>query len=197
VWLHLLEMHQTQTYAKYVRMAPPRPAETLPTPAETNNSHTGRLYEKTLQEHPRSCKASGATPAGALARPHGTALHPGGKTVPSASISLYGILTDTTADARVLLSGTTIGVLKNRGKTHFLSQKTKHKRTHKRKTHPRQSRLSSRGPRSWRPQRPTRTVSPSHPRAKLRFARGAQHHTIETPPRLRAGRPPWVRFRLA
>jgi hypothetical protein len=27
--------------------------------------------KKTLQEHPRSCKASGARPAGPLARPHG------------------------------------------------------------------------------------------------------------------------------
>jgi hypothetical protein len=79
-WLHLLEMRQTQTYAKYVRMAPPRPAEILLTPAETNTSHTGRLCEKTLQEHPRSCKASGATPAGALVRPHGTAQHLGGRT---------------------------------------------------------------------------------------------------------------------
>jgi hypothetical protein len=37
--------------------------------------------EKTLQEHPRSCKASGATPTGALARPHGIAQHPGGKNI--------------------------------------------------------------------------------------------------------------------
>jgi hypothetical protein len=75
-WLHLLEMHRTQTYAKYVRMAPPRPTEILLTPAKTNTSHTGRLCEKTLQGHPRSCKASGATPAGALVLPHGAAQHP-------------------------------------------------------------------------------------------------------------------------
>jgi hypothetical protein len=62
VWLHLLEMHRMQTYAKYVRMAPPRPAEILPTPAKTNTSHTGILCEKTLQEHPRSCKALGLHP---------------------------------------------------------------------------------------------------------------------------------------
>jgi hypothetical protein len=58
---------------RYVSMAPPRPAETLPILAETNTSHTDKLYEKTLQEHPRSYKAPGATPAGALACPHGTA----------------------------------------------------------------------------------------------------------------------------
>jgi hypothetical protein len=34
--LHLLEMHRTQMYAKYVRMAPPRLAGILPMPAETN-----------------------------------------------------------------------------------------------------------------------------------------------------------------
>jgi hypothetical protein len=82
----------------------------MPTPAETNTSHTGRLCGKTLQKHPRSCKASGATPAGALARPHGTAQHLGGKNVPSASMSLYGILTDTATEARGLLSGIAIGV---------------------------------------------------------------------------------------
>jgi hypothetical protein len=42
-------------------------------PAETNTSHTGRSCEKTLQEHPRSCKASWARPAGPLARSHGIA----------------------------------------------------------------------------------------------------------------------------
>jgi hypothetical protein len=104
-----------QTCAQYVRMAPPRPAETLPTPAETNTSHIGRLCEKTLQEHPRFCKASGATPVGALERPHGRAHQPGGKSVPSASINLCGFLTDTTAEARGLLSGTAIGPPSNRG----------------------------------------------------------------------------------
>jgi hypothetical protein len=37
---------------RYVLMAPPRPAETLPMPAETNNSHADKRCEKTLQEHP-------------------------------------------------------------------------------------------------------------------------------------------------
>jgi hypothetical protein len=69
-----------------------------------------RRCEKTLQEHPRSCKASGATPASALARPHGMAQQPGGKKVPSASVNLYRFLTDTTAEARGLLSGTAIRV---------------------------------------------------------------------------------------
>jgi hypothetical protein len=42
--------------AKYVRVAPPRPAEISPMPAKTNTPHTGRPFEKTLQEHPLSCK---------------------------------------------------------------------------------------------------------------------------------------------
>jgi hypothetical protein len=71
--LHLLEMRRTQMNAKYVRVAPPRPAGILPMSAETNTPLTGRPYEKTLQEHPRTCKASGARPAGPLARPHGIA----------------------------------------------------------------------------------------------------------------------------
>jgi hypothetical protein len=62
-----------QIDAKYTRVAPPRPAGILPMPAETNTPHTSRPCEKTLQDHPRSCKASGARPAGPLARPHGTA----------------------------------------------------------------------------------------------------------------------------
>jgi hypothetical protein len=170
-------------------MAPPRPAEILPMQAETNTSHTGRLREKTLQEHPRSCKASGATPAGALARPHGTAQHPGG----DRPISKHQPLQDPNG-YHCRGSGATVGdshrgPLKNRGKPIFFCKNTKHKRTHKRKTHSRQSRLSSRGPRSWRPRWPTRTVSPSHPRAKLHFARGAQLHSIEVPPRSRVGRP--------
>jgi hypothetical protein len=36
--------------AKYVRVAPPRPAGILPMSAETNIPHTGRPCEKTLQE---------------------------------------------------------------------------------------------------------------------------------------------------
>jgi hypothetical protein len=62
-----------QMDAKYVSVAPPRPAGILPMPVETYTPHTGKPYEKTLQEHPRSCKVSGARPAGPLARPHGKA----------------------------------------------------------------------------------------------------------------------------
>jgi hypothetical protein len=68
-----LGVHRTRTNAKYVRMAPPRPSGILSMPAETNTQHTGRLCEKTLQEHPRSCNSSGARPVGPLARPHGIA----------------------------------------------------------------------------------------------------------------------------
>jgi hypothetical protein len=44
-------------------------------PIETNAPHTGKnSRKKPLQEHSRSCRASGARPAGLLTRPHGTAL---------------------------------------------------------------------------------------------------------------------------
>jgi hypothetical protein len=101
------------------------------------------------------------------------------------------------------LSGTAIGVLKNRGKLHFLSQITKHKRPHNHKTRPRRSRPSGRGPRTWRPQRPTRTVSPSplgrnsvsfegynNTLIELRLAQGLDAPSGETPPRSRLS---WAR----
>jgi hypothetical protein len=96
--------------ARYVHMALPRPAGILPMLVETNTPHAGRSCEKTLQEPPRSCKASGARPAGPLARPHGIAPATKGKKVPSASVNIYGILTDTPTDAWGLLSGTAIRV---------------------------------------------------------------------------------------
>jgi hypothetical protein len=68
------------------------------------------LAKKPLQEPSRSSRASGARPAGPLTRPHGTTLATRGKNVPSASISICGILMGTPADAWGLLSGTTIRV---------------------------------------------------------------------------------------
>jgi hypothetical protein len=93
-----------------MRIAPPRPAETPPRLDEINTSHDDDATEETLKEYIHSSKASGARPAGPLAHPHGIAQQPGGKKVPSASVSICGILTDTTIDARGLLSGTAIGV---------------------------------------------------------------------------------------
>jgi hypothetical protein len=71
--LHLLgstEHTRRQTCA----CGAPRPAGTSPMPVEINAPHAGGSREKTLQEHSRSCRASGARPAGLLTRPHGTAL---------------------------------------------------------------------------------------------------------------------------
>jgi hypothetical protein len=42
-------------------------------PVEINTPHAGGSRKKPLQEHSRSCRASGARPAGSLTRPHGTA----------------------------------------------------------------------------------------------------------------------------
>jgi hypothetical protein len=72
-WLHLLgcaERRQRQSCA----CGTPRPAATLPMPVEINTPHAGGSREKPLQEHSRSCRASGARPAGPLTRPHRTAL---------------------------------------------------------------------------------------------------------------------------
>jgi hypothetical protein len=52
----------------------PRPAGTLPTSVEINTPHARGSREKPLQEHSRSCRASGARPMGPLTRPHGIAL---------------------------------------------------------------------------------------------------------------------------
>jgi hypothetical protein len=218
---HLLEMHRMLTYVEYVCMAPPRPAETLPAPAETNASCTGRPCEKTLQEHPRSCKASGATLARALARPHGTAQHPGRKNVPSASVSLCGILTDTTAEARGLLSGTTIrGPLNNRGKTHFF-RKIMQTNSQNTNTHSHDPAAGAHGPGgpSGPPERSAPTTlgrnsasleGHSTALTRLRLTREPDAPSGEVPPRSRAGRPlgrssaslegwtpPRVRLRLA
>jgi hypothetical protein len=99
-----------------MRMAPPRPTE-------INTSHNEDAAEKTLKEYTHSSKASGARPTGLLARPHGIAQQPGEKKVPLASISICGILTDTTTDARGLLTGTAIGVPKKPGEPIFFRNK--------------------------------------------------------------------------
>jgi hypothetical protein len=65
---------------------------------------------KTLQEHPRSCRASGARPAGPLTWPHGRHLQPGGKDVLSVGFSICGSLAGIPADARGLLLGTALRV---------------------------------------------------------------------------------------
>jgi hypothetical protein len=97
-------------HPRYVRMAPPRPVEISPMPPEINTPYASRTCEKTLQEHPRSYKPSGARPTGPLARPHGIAPATRWEKVSSANVSICGILPDTPTDARGLLSGTAIRV---------------------------------------------------------------------------------------
>jgi hypothetical protein len=114
----------------YVRATPPRPAGILPMPVETITPHAGKsCVKKPLQEHPRSCKASGARPAGPLARPHRIASATRGKNVPSASVNICGILTDTPTDARGLLSGTTLRVPQTTRGNPLKLVKNKRKRT--------------------------------------------------------------------
>jgi hypothetical protein len=104
-WLHLLNKHRTQanadTCAWHRRGQLKHCRVWLKQTPRTLAIHRG----KTLQEYSHSSKASGATPAGALARPHGIAQQTGGKKVPLESTNLCGFLTDTTAKARGLVSG--------------------------------------------------------------------------------------------
>jgi hypothetical protein len=74
-------------------------------PAETNTSYTDKMLWKNLAGASTLLQGIGG-----YTRPHGTAQQPGGKNISSASASLCGFLTDTTAEARGLLSGTTIRV---------------------------------------------------------------------------------------
>jgi hypothetical protein len=108
--LHLLGMHRTQANVNACVWHRRGRQKHCRCRLELTPRTLTRRCGKTLQEHPRCCKASGATPAGALVRHHGTAQQPGEKKVPSTSVSLCGFLTDTTAEARGLLSGTAIRV---------------------------------------------------------------------------------------
>jgi hypothetical protein len=82
-WTYLIvSKHQS------ARRALPRPADITPRLAETNASRTSSSTQKTLEECTHSSKASGATPAGALARPHGMSQHPDGKRVLTESLIL-------------------------------------------------------------------------------------------------------------
>jgi hypothetical protein len=101
--LHLLDKHQTQANAD--TCAWHRRGRQKQTP-RTLATRCG----KTLLECMHSTKASGATPAGALARPHGTAQRLGGKKIPSRSTNLCRFLMDTTTKARGLLSWTAIRI---------------------------------------------------------------------------------------
>jgi hypothetical protein len=147
-----------------------------------------------LKERPRSCKALGATPPGALARSHGIAQQLGGKNVPSASISLCGFLTDTTAGFRGTLEDSHKGPLIT-GKKPLSSQNNKNANELTNcKLHLMQSRFGDRSPRPRQPQRPSkrpasaplgRNSAPlegyTHPRAGLRLARGSHGSAAPAP----------------
>jgi hypothetical protein len=124
-------MHRTQACAKYVRMAPPRPAETLLTPAETNTSHTDRL-RKNLAGAPTLPQGFGGYTRGCASTPPQNSTATRREECP---ISKHQPLRVPNGYHRRGL-GATVGdshggPLNNLGKTHFLSQITKHKRTHK------------------------------------------------------------------
>jgi hypothetical protein len=128
----------------------PRPAGTSPMPVEINATHTcQKLAKKHLQERPRSCRASGARPAGPLTRPHGTALATKREERP---ISRLQHLRDPNGNTH-RCSGATVGdspkgPLNNRGETRLKPAKNaKHKSICTPNTHA-QHRHNLGGPRS-------------------------------------------------
>jgi hypothetical protein len=110
------------------------------------------IREKPLQEHSRSCRASGARPAGPLTRPHGKALATRGEERP---ISRLQHLREPNRYTR-RRSGATVrdihkGPLNNQGETRLKPAKNKHKSTRTPKAHTQQ-------PRPWWPPRPAKTA---------------------------------------
>jgi hypothetical protein len=151
-----------------------------------------RRHGKTLQEHPRSSKALGDTPAGALARPYGIAQQPEGKKVPSASANPCGFLTDTTAEARGLLSSP--NEYAHKSKTHSVWSRPRAKKGHSLRRHNGPPKIGrgtpwvnlrlARGP-GTTPQISASLEGLMHPRARLRLAQGPDAPSGETLPRSR------------
>jgi hypothetical protein len=128
-----------------------------------HHAHWPDSTEKPLQEHPRSCRASGARPAGPLTQPHGKLWQPGGKDVLSVGSSIRGSLAGTPADARGLMSGQPWGSPKTtRGIPLKTCKKPKQSTSHL-STHPRHGphRGGPRSPAEWPSQRLPRAGSAS------------------------------------
>jgi hypothetical protein len=184
----------------------PRPAGTSPMPVETNAPHTGqKLAKKPLQERPRSCRASGARPAGPLTRPHGTTLATRREERP---ISRLQHLRDPNGNTQ-RCSGATVwdspkGPLNNRGETRLKPAKnTKHKSTCTPNTHT-QHKHNLGGPRgplgqhSECPSSGTRLARGiDAPSGEVRLARGPYTPLGRGPSRSRAQSRPSNEVRLA
>jgi hypothetical protein len=157
-----------------VARASPKPAETLPMPVETCTMPTDKISaKKPLLEHSRSCRASGARPAGPLMRPHGKAFATGREERPISRLQHLGKPDRYTHRC----SGATVGdnhegPLKNRGESYLrhAKNKTKHTSSLTRNTHTRHGPRCS-GPRGP-PRRPSKTPARAHS-SGLRLARGS------------------------
>jgi hypothetical protein len=176
--------------ARDVRVAPPRPAEISPMPAETTTPHAGMSCEKSLQEHPRSCKASEARPTGLLARPHGITPATRGEESP---INKRQHLRDPPGHTH-RCSGATVGdshkgPLNNQGKpTHLRIKQTQTNLKSTRKINPR-----AHGPPDNRLSHPRRNSASLEGNVaalvKPRLARRPVAPSGEVPPCSGAGRP--------
>jgi hypothetical protein len=171
--LHLLGAPNAED-ARYVHVAPPRPAGISPMPAETNTPHAGRSCVKNLAGAPTLLQGFGGYSRGSASAAARNRTSDQGEERP---ISKRQHLRDPNEYAH-RCSGATVGdnhegPLNNQGKPAYIRKKTNaNEPKNMRKTNPR-----AHGPPNNRP---------SHPRAELRFARGVQRRTGTTPPRSRA-----------
>jgi hypothetical protein len=148
-----------------------------------NTPHAGGSREKPLQEHSRSCRASGARPAGLLTRPHGTAFSNQGEECP---ISKCQHPRDPNGYTR-RCSGATVGdshkgPLNNQGNPLKTRKNAKRGLNHEPKAHARHDHDPG-GPRSppgWHGGRP---LGRGSPRSRVR-----RSHE-QNPPRSRPRRP--------
>jgi hypothetical protein len=161
-------MHRTRMVP--VARASPKPAETLPMPVETCTTPTDKiLREKPLQEHSRSCKASGARPAGPLTRPRGKAFATRREECP---ISRLQHLREPDRYTH-RCSGTTVGdshrgPLNNRGEILLKTCKNAKHETH---LEPNTKRTQTARPTPRWPPRPTRAAQQGATSSEVRPAR--------------------------
>jgi hypothetical protein len=90
-WLHLRTCPNAGK-RRYVRMAPPRPVEISPRPAETNTSHTGSTLWKNLVGVCALLQGFGGCTRGCASAPPWNSTTPVEKKVPLGSTSLCGFL---------------------------------------------------------------------------------------------------------
>jgi hypothetical protein len=156
-----------------VARASPKPAETSPMSVETCTTPADKnSARKPLQEHSRSCRASGARPAGSLTRPHGKAFATEREERPISRLQHLGEpdrYTHTCSGATV--GDSHEGPLKNRGGL-LLKTCKKHKTQTHLEPNAKHMHIHTAQPTPRWPSRPTRAAQQGAPSSKVRLARG-------------------------